>query len=123
MYGHEKRPLPIGDALDERHVYRLKEWPQIPERFRTAKVLRACSRMSVGPVTVSWFHEQIGLEPGQASGLVAELLAQGAIERIDFGSFGTPAAIEPAAAPVVATGVAGLRERIARRFAWKHAAA
>ena len=60
MYWHEKKPLAAPEPSS--HAYRLKLWPAIPDRFRTARVLRACSRMSVGPVTVNWFLEATGLD-------------------------------------------------------------
>jgi len=120
MYRHEKRPLPGEDALDRSHAYRLKQWPQIPDRFRTARVLGACSRMTVGPVTSSWFLAHTGLVPAQAAELVADLVAQGALERLSFGPRGSGQA---AVTRVPAAPVATLRERLAQRFAWKRAAA
>lgn len=120
MYRHEKRPFPQEDALDESHAYRLKQWPRIPDRFRTARVLGACSRMTVGPVTSSWFLAQTGLEPAQAAELVADLLAQGALERL---SLGRRSSGQAAATGVPATPMAKLRERLARRVVWKRAAA
>lgn len=119
MYRHEKRPLPGEDALDGSHAYRLKQWPQIPDRFRTARVLGACSRMTVGPVTSSWFLSHAGLEPAAAAELVAELVAQGALERI---SLGRRSSGQAAVTRVPATPMARLRERLIQRFAWKRAA-
>jgi hypothetical protein len=84
MYWHEKKPLVAPEPSS--HAYRLKLWPAIPDRFRTARVLRACSRMSVGPVTVNWFLEATGLDEADAAELVANLERQGAIERIELGS-------------------------------------
>jgi hypothetical protein len=119
MYRHEKRPLPAEEAFDGSHAYRLKQWPQIPDRFRTARVLGACSRMTVGPVTANWFLSQTGLDPAEASQLLSAMHAQGALERIDFGFRATG---QPAVTRVPLSRVARLRERLAQRFAWKHAA-
>jgi|KBSSwiStaDraftv2_1062776.scaffolds.fasta_scaffold1237113_2 hypothetical protein len=112
----------MQDGSDHHHAYRLKHWPNIPERFRTAKVLRACSRMSVGPVTANWFHSHIGLDEAGTSELLAAFTAVGAIERLELGSrpAGWPAA--PRVAPAPAPGPS-FRQRVARRFAWKQAAA
>ena len=115
MYPHH-RSSPSGpeDALGAQ-AYRLKHWPYIPERFRTAKVLRACSRMSVGPVTAGWFHAQVGLQPDQVARLLRALVAQDAIECIDLG--GRMAARHKPAVPADAP--------VARRpwrFAWRPAA-
>ena len=111
---HSSSPSGLDDALDAQ-AYRLKHWPHIPQRFRTAKVLRACSRMSVGPVTAGWFHAQVGLQPEQVARLLRALVAQDAIECIDLGGrmAARPRVAVPAAAPVV---------RRPWRFAWRPAA-
>ena len=126
MYRHETRPEmrpePAPSArgsLDGRHAYRLKHWPQIPERFRTARVLGACSRMSLGPVTANWLLDAMGLAPAAASQLMSELIAQDAIDCIDLGPR-TPA--RPALRRVPPSAVEKLRARLAQRFPWKHAA-
>lgn len=117
MYWHEKKPLAV--PAPSSHAYRLKLWPAIPDQFRTARVLRACSRMSVGPVTVNWFLEATGLEPHEAAELVASLERQGAIERIALG--GGEAAPTPVArlAPPALEEPAG---RGAHRLPWRQAA-
>ncbi|HET8746829.1 MAG TPA: hypothetical protein VFM98_14575 [Ramlibacter sp.] len=105
--------------MDGSHAYRLKQWPQIPDRFRTARVLGACSRMTVGPVTSNWFLTHTGLEPAAAAELVASLVAQGALECISLGRRSSSQADETHAP---ATAGAKLRERLVQRFAWKRAA-
>jgi hypothetical protein len=120
MYGHEKRPLPAEEAFDGSHAYRLKLWPRIPDPFRTARVLGACSRMTVGPVTAGWFLSHTGLDAAGASELISALQAQGALERIDLGWRVTG---QPALKRVPVSRVARLRERLAQRFAWKQAVA
>ena len=117
MYQHEIKPDEAQDALDGRHAYRLKQWPQIPDRFRSVQVLRACSRMSLGPVTANWFLSTIGLEPALACELMNEMIAQGAVERLDLGQRAA-SALATIAPPAVGT----LRARIALRFSWKQAA-
>jgi hypothetical protein len=119
MYQHEKRPAAAQDALDGRHAYRLKQWPQIPERFRSVQVLRACSRMSLGPVTATWFLNTIGLEPALAAELMSEMIAQDCIERLDLGP---RAAGQAAITRVPPPAVTRLRARLALRFPWKQAA-
>jgi len=119
MFRHPTRPLAADDALDGSHAYRLKQWPQIPDRFRTARVLGACSRMTVGPVTANWFLSQTGLDAAQALELIGVMAAQGALERI---SLGRRSAGQPSVTRVPQSRVARLRERLAQRFAWRHAA-
>jgi hypothetical protein len=129
MYGHEKRVAPAGDALDGSHAYRLKQWPEIPEHFRTARVLRTCSRMSLGPVTAKWVLNFTGLPAPIASGLMTLLISQGAVERIGLGpeDAGRPLAqrvLTQLAQPPVTRPVERqhLRLRVAHRFAWRDAA-
>jgi hypothetical protein len=75
---------PAERHLIEKSAYRLRQWPQFPERFRTAPVLRAFSRMSVGPVTGRWFLGQTGLCLADAAELLGELTQQQAIDSIPF---------------------------------------
>ncbi len=67
-----------------RHAYRLRAWPELPEDFRTAPVLRALSRMTLGPVTHTWFLDSTRLAPTQAERLLAHLVARDDVERIDL---------------------------------------
>ena len=69
-----------------RYAYRLRAWPELPAGFRTAPVLRALSRMTLGPVTHKWFLDRTRLAPEQAEALLAGLVASDYIERIDFGA-------------------------------------
>lgn len=81
------------------NAYRLRHWPQVPDRFRTAPVLRAFSRMTLGPVTGRWFIQHTGLAAAEAAELLAELAPQRAIETIAFDVHCHPdAAQEPARA-------------------------
>ena len=117
MYWHEKRPPPAPEPSS--HAYRLKQWPDIPDRFRTARVLRACSRMSVGPVTVNWFLEATGLDAAEAAELVATLERQDAIERIELGPREAPQA---AAARMAPPGATPARTGAVQRLPWRQAA-
>ena len=119
MYRHAKRPLPGDDTFDGNHAFRLKQWPQIPDRFRTARVLGACSRMTVGPVTANWFLSQTGLDATDAFELISSMDMQGALERIVLAR---RAIGEPAPAPAPLSPVARLRDRLGRQLAWKKAA-
>jgi len=120
MYRHQDKPVPVEEAFDGSHAYRLKQWPQIPDRFRTARVLGACSRMTVGPVTANWLLSHTGLDAADAAELIATMQAQGALECINLGR---RAAGQPAVTRVPLSRVARLRERLAQRFAWKQAVA
>lgn len=67
-----------------RYAYRLRAWPALPAAFRTAPVLRALSRMTLGPVTHEWFLDRTRLAPAQAEALLGDLVAHEFVERIDF---------------------------------------
>jgi hypothetical protein len=69
------------------HAYRLKAWPCLPDRVRTAAVYRAFSRMCQGPVSLRWFVEATRLAPQQAQALLAGLVASGELESIDIAKF------------------------------------
>lgn len=69
-----------------RDAYRLRAWPDLPVRFRTAPVLRALSRMTLGPVTHTWFVDTTRLPPDEAERLLASMIASECVERIDFAS-------------------------------------
>lgn len=72
-----------GDTL----VYRLKHWPQLPPRHRTAEVYRALSLMSNRPVNRGWFLRHSRMKPKLLDGLIDGLVAQGAVEIIDVSAF------------------------------------
>src|SRR3954468_15568070 len=91
MDRHRITPLP-ADAAAIRHAYRLRSWPQIPDRFRTARVLGALSRMTIGPVTDDWFLSHTGLESTAVAELLASLQAQDALDTVDLGPRGASAA-------------------------------
>ena len=67
-----------------RYAYRLRAWPELPACFRTAPVLRALSRMTLGPVTHKWFMDRTRLAPAQAEALLASLVAHEYVDLIDF---------------------------------------
>jgi hypothetical protein len=67
-----------------RYAYRLKAWPDLPVRLRTAPVLRTLSRMSHGPVTHNWFVHSTRLPVLEAEALLACMEEQEWIECIDF---------------------------------------
>lgn len=64
--------------------YRLRNWPELPSALRTADVLRSLSRMSLGPVSKSWFTAKTRLSSSAAAQLLEELVSQGAVEKIDL---------------------------------------
>ena len=77
---------PVANAAAaRRYAYRMRVWPMIPPHLRTAPVLRAMSRMSCGPLTHGWILRNCGLSEGQAECLIDLLVAEGAVERIEFG--------------------------------------
>lgn len=67
-----------------RYVYQLNEWPSVPARWRTAPVLRALSRMSIGPVTHDWFLARCKLQRDEGNRLIEWLVDAGSMRRIDL---------------------------------------
>jgi hypothetical protein len=74
---------PGSDSL----VYRLKHWPELPSRHRTAKVYRALSLMSNRPVNRSWFLRHSHMNEKELDGLLDRLVAQGAVEVVDVSGY------------------------------------
>jgi hypothetical protein len=82
-------------AGDSGLIYRLKHWPELPSRVRTADVLRALSVMSSRPVNRHWILTHSKLQAQDVDRLLARLVAQDAVEVIDGSKFpaaGTPGA-------------------------------
>ena len=79
---HEEAPAP-GDAL----VYRLRHWPDLPIRHRTANVYRALSLMSNRPVNRGWFLRHSRMKPKELDGLLDRLVTQGAVEVLDVSQY------------------------------------
>ena len=72
-----------GDA----GAYRLRRWPPLSERVRTARVLQALTRMSSSPVSRGWFATHSGMNAQEADRLLDELLTRGFVERVDTSAF------------------------------------
>ena len=64
-------------------VYRLKRWPVLPNRLRTAEVLRLLSVMSSRPVRRSWVLERTRLDEHHLDLLTGRLVRQGALDILD----------------------------------------
>jgi hypothetical protein len=70
-------------ADEDRLIYRLKHWPELPDVRRTADVFRALSVMSHRPVNRRWFVTHSKLPPREVDQLLAHLIRQDAVEVID----------------------------------------
>ena len=68
-------------------IYRLKHWPDLTPRQRTADVLRTLSVMSHRPVNKTWILASSHLTSKQVDVLLERLVEQGAVEVIDAGKF------------------------------------
>jgi hypothetical protein len=102
----------------EANAYRLRQWPLVPERYRTAPVLRAFSRMTIGPVTGRWFIQHTRLSAADAAELLAEVVQQQAIETIAFEVESHPDLVR-SEAPVRPAARLPLREMVlAALFCW-----
>lgn len=62
----------------ETAVYRLRSWPELPAEYRTAPILRAFTRMSLGPVTLGLFALKSGMPRQDASSLLQTAVEAGA---------------------------------------------
>lgn len=83
----------IVDLVDSKLVYRLKHWPELPSRIRTADVLRALSVMSNRPINRRWILQHSKLRAEDVDSLLARLIAQDAVEVIDGSGFAAKRAI------------------------------
>jgi hypothetical protein len=81
--------LPESTFGNDKHVYRLRHWPELPSAHRTAVVYKALSLMSNRPVNRGWFVRHSRMKQKEVDGLIAELLAQGALEVVDVSSYRT----------------------------------
>lgn len=64
-------------------VFRVREWPQLPAEFFRADVLRAFSKLGRSPFSVEFFAASAQLAVCEAHALLAMLVNQGAVERVD----------------------------------------
>ena len=78
----DSRPVP-GDT----RVFRLKHWPELPSRHRTADVYRALSLMSNRPINRGWILRHSRMDEKELDGLLDRLVAQGAVEAIDVSNY------------------------------------
>ncbi len=75
--------LPASETL----VYRLRHWPELPQRHRTAEVYRALSLMSNRPVNRGWFLRHSRMKARDLDGLLDRLVSQGAVEVVDVSGY------------------------------------
>jgi hypothetical protein len=68
-------------------VYRLRQWPDLPDRMRTADVLRALSVMSNRPVNREWLLRRVKLKARAVDELLAMLVTHGDVEVVDTSKF------------------------------------
>lgn len=68
-------------------IFRMKSWPRLPEDGRTADIYRVLSVMSQQPVNRQYLLARCRLAPHQLDKLLAQLVADGALEVIDPARF------------------------------------
>jgi len=88
----ELRATPQDTVLDGAQgssglIYKLREWPELPEVWRTAPVFRALSVMSHRPVNRHWLVSGSGLAPSLADALILYLVAANAVDVTDTAAF------------------------------------
>lgn len=76
---------------DAQRIYRLKNWPHLPNGQKTAAIYRTLSVMSHRPVNRRWILTSSKLRPEQVDRLLSSLIEQGAVEIIDGSKFSGPA--------------------------------
>jgi hypothetical protein len=81
--GYPSEPVDPGDTL----VYRLKQWPELPQRHRTAKVYRALSLMSNRPVSRGWFVRHSRMKVSEIDALLDRLVTEGSVEVLDVSRY------------------------------------
>ena len=72
-------------------IYRLKHWPALPDRLKTADVLRTLSVMSNRPVNRRWILSHSRLKAEQVDDLLRRLEDENAVSIIDTSNFRPPA--------------------------------
>lgn len=68
-------------------IYRLKQWPQLPDGMKTAAVYRALSMMSHRPVNRRWIMKNSRLKEKQVDQLLQRLVDDDVVEVIDSSQF------------------------------------
>lgn len=81
----DSQPPQPGDL-----IYRLKHWPALPDRLKTADVLRTLSVMSHRPVNRRWILAHSRLKGEQVDDLLQRLADEDAISIIDTANFRPP---------------------------------
>ena len=86
--------VPRGDRMEESQppqpgelIYRLKHWPALPDRLKTADVLRTLSVMSHRPVNRRWILSHSRLKAEQVDDLLQRLADENAVSVIDTSGF------------------------------------
>jgi hypothetical protein len=78
----------LDDAVEHRGlIYRLREWPALPEAWHTAPVFRALSVMSHRPVNRHWLIARQGMAPALADALIHYLVTHEAVDVVDAAAF------------------------------------
>ena len=72
-------------------AYRLRGWPDLPERQRTARVYRLMSTMTVRPVHRGFMLAQSRMAPAELDALLVRLTSEQVLEVIDTSAFRQPA--------------------------------
>lgn len=78
----------LDDAAERRGlIYKLREWPALPEAWHTAPVFRALSVMSQRPVNRQWLVARQGMDAAQADALIHYLVTHDLVDIVDASGF------------------------------------
>ncbi len=84
----ESQDTVVDDSAQHRGlIYKLREWPALPEDWSTAPVFRALSVMSQRHVNRHWLITRQGLAPSQADDLIRYLVHLDAVDIVDASDF------------------------------------
>lgn len=76
----QQPPLPPEPRPGDGRIYRLKRWPDLPDKHKTADVYRMLSVMSHRAVNRQWILVTCQLKPQQIDALLDQLVREGAVD-------------------------------------------
>jgi hypothetical protein len=85
MFSFLRNPRPpAATQPDPGIAYRLLRWPDTYDYDLRLPVLRALSRMSIGPLTEPLFVTRSGLDTRSARSLLRRLVSDGCVQELRF---------------------------------------
>jgi len=79
-------------------IYKLRQWPTLPDSYKTAKVYRVLSVMTQRPVNKPWLLAFSGMKEADLDALLRRLVSRGDVDVIDTSRFAATAVATNASA-------------------------